>query len=646
MLNINKKGFSLVELIIAIGVFGLLASGVFNVVIGNYNNFYGTGDKQTVSEFAQEGIEAVRNIRDRSWHEIEDNININLGVNKENELWIFDGSSNIEGDLTRVIIISNVSRNQDGEIDSSGTNDNSTKLLTVTVSGSGMDDFVLEEYLTNWDYSILEQTDWSGGDGEEFWNNETMYDSGEYIDDSIEGELKLIFTPGESSFGEWSDLGSDANVVLPNYAYDIAFSPDSNTAYVIGNTSFDLRKYDISDARNGNIKKAVSLNMPTTGYTIEVVKDGAYAFIGYYTIDGSNAIGIIDLNGWNIYGYQNTGSNGRPYDFIYDDVNNILYALCANGYIYTYSFSNGILTDLNRGQLFTTSNRTAINKGALINGYLFVVTDDSSKAIIKIDASNPSNLTEVSSLANSNDFVDIKYLETISYDRFLVATEDKYGEFKIIQDGAGSPSILSSFDLSGYYFKSLIYDQVNELVLMYDYYGRLFSIDISDREIPIAGPVSDTISYYYNLASVPYHSMEYNSVLGGIFILERLSFNSIKKMHFIMQPIEVGLGSYATLGKLYSSIIDLGSTNQELNSITINQSIPIGCSLNICLYTSDASTFSPSESICFNETAAEYTKDIIDTLDGNRWFRYTVSMSPCNSDTSTPVLESIKLNYE
>ena len=87
--NMKKKGFSLVELIIAISAFALLASGVFSSIIGNYKGFYGTGDKQAVAEFAQEGIEAVRAIRDRSWQEIEDNITRASGLIQLNNTWQF-----------------------------------------------------------------------------------------------------------------------------------------------------------------------------------------------------------------------------------------------------------------------------------------------------------------------------------------------------------------------------------------------------------------------------------------------------------------------------------------------------------------------------------------------------------------------------
>ena len=626
----NKKGFSLVELVIAVGVFGLLASGVFYVIIGNYENFYGIGDKQTMSEYAQEGIEYIRNIRDNSWKEIQD--------------FRYLTESNTTFD--RVITISDVYRDRGGNISTPSGNilDEDTKLATITISGDGMDDYILQEYLTNWDFNIFEQNDWSEG---EFYNNKNKYNTSTNIDTSTQGEIKLNYTQGEDSYDSWNDFDTDASVNLPNYAYDIEFSPDGNTAYLAGNSSFDFRKYDISGARDGTITEVNSLNMPTTTYTIEITEDGNYIFAGYYTSKGVNAIGIIDLNTWKVVGYANTGSNGRIYDFIYDDANSILYALSYNGAIYTYSFNKGSLSSLNSGQFFTTEyrgRRSAINNGVLVGNKLYIVTDDSKKAFVKIDVSNTSNLKEVYSLSNTYDFIDIKYLEKNTYDSFMVATEDGSGEFKVIEDGSKSPKILSSYNLSGSDFKSLIYDSNNDTPVMYDYYGRLFTLDITNRSGAKNGPVKDTTSYYYNLAYTPYNSMEYNEALGGLFILEKTSGD--KRMNFIEQPGNSSQGSYSSSGELISSAIDLGSTNKELNSITVNQNVPSNCIINFCLETSDESDFSNPVGICYSESNNEYTKNISDTLNKKRWIRYKAILESCNHNTETPTLNSFKLNYE
>ena len=172
MLSIKKqfKGFSLVELVLAIGVFAILASGVTYVVTNSYTNFYGSGNKQNISEFAQEGIEAVRSIRDNSWQDIEDVSGAgNKGINKDAGYWAFSGSSDTRDGLTRVISIASAQRDSDGNIvDSDGTDDPRTKQVTVTVSASGIEDYVLVTFLTDWSHKVWQQTDWSGSGDSEF----------------------------------------------------------------------------------------------------------------------------------------------------------------------------------------------------------------------------------------------------------------------------------------------------------------------------------------------------------------------------------------------------------------------------------------------------------------------------------------------
>ena len=175
----NKNGFSLVEVLVALGIFAVLAAGIFNIVTSSYKNFYGKGDKQSLTQFAQEGIEAVRSIRDNSWQEIESVAGAgNKGLVKTDGYWRFSGTSNTLSALTRVVAIANAQRSSDSQIvTSGGTTDPNTKKVTVTVSSTGIDDYVLETYLTNWSYKTWIQTDWSGVGAREFWSNSAMASS-------------------------------------------------------------------------------------------------------------------------------------------------------------------------------------------------------------------------------------------------------------------------------------------------------------------------------------------------------------------------------------------------------------------------------------------------------------------------------------
>lgn len=194
IINFNKKGFSLVELLVAVAVFGILAAGVFQVATSNYNNFYGVGDRQAITEFAKEGAEAVRAIRDASWQDIENQpLDTDLGLAKDaNGEWYFFGNSNIQGPLTRSIRISQVSRDNNGNIVlTGGAVDPSTKKITVKVVGEGIDDYELIIYISNWSVRSWAQDDWDGSDTRSFWSAVNMASSFTNLATSTSGELKL-----------------------------------------------------------------------------------------------------------------------------------------------------------------------------------------------------------------------------------------------------------------------------------------------------------------------------------------------------------------------------------------------------------------------------------------------------------------------
>lgn len=201
----NKQAFSLVEVIIALGIFAILAAGIFNLATNSYQNFYGTGDKQVIAEYAQEGIEAVRSIRDNSWESIEavtDQSSQGL-VKNSNGYWAFSGSSDTLGSLTRQVQVYSVQRSSTGNIvASSGTNDPTTRKVTVTISGSGISDYQITTYLTDWAYKTWEQTNWNGVGSRYYWTEDNMASSSySTTTTSTSGEISIAFDSNLPGYG-------------------------------------------------------------------------------------------------------------------------------------------------------------------------------------------------------------------------------------------------------------------------------------------------------------------------------------------------------------------------------------------------------------------------------------------------------------
>lgn len=127
------QGFSLIELMLAGAVFAVFASGVVGVLLFGLENDRLGEETAIATEYASEGIEAVRSIRAKDF----DNLILTpeTGITRDNDDWEFSGEENTNGKYTRVIAITAVNRDGDGDIDEDGGDaDPDTRQVTVTVS--------------------------------------------------------------------------------------------------------------------------------------------------------------------------------------------------------------------------------------------------------------------------------------------------------------------------------------------------------------------------------------------------------------------------------------------------------------------------------------------------------------------------------
>lgn len=164
MLKIREKFFftygqSLIEVIVAVAIFVIIAGGAVVVVLGALSSSR-LGEEETQATFyAAEGLEAIGSIRNKGWENL---VNGEYGVAKTSGEWVFSGTSDLNGageKFTRVVSVSDAYRGVGGNItESSGVVDSDTKKITSTVSW----DFTLKransvqmtKYFTNWQESI------------------------------------------------------------------------------------------------------------------------------------------------------------------------------------------------------------------------------------------------------------------------------------------------------------------------------------------------------------------------------------------------------------------------------------------------------------------------------------------------------------
>ncbi len=151
----NNKGFGAVELVVAIAVASVATLGVFQVSQSSLK-LSGIALERTRAGFLlQEGMEAVRYLRDKGWQEniaaLTADQDYYLSFQADYAL-VQDPEPLIDGLFQRTVRVSEVMRDGDDNIAEAGTLDLETRKVTVTVSWmrqAGTQDESIDFYLTN-----------------------------------------------------------------------------------------------------------------------------------------------------------------------------------------------------------------------------------------------------------------------------------------------------------------------------------------------------------------------------------------------------------------------------------------------------------------------------------------------------------------
>lgn len=586
-IKINNRGFSLVELVVALAVFAVLAAGVFYVVTNSYSSFYGPGDKQALSEYAQEGVEAVMAIRSNSWQDIVDAIGDNGITQGDDGLWDFSGSSDTQGDFTRVVTLAYAQRDGNGDIvESGGTQDPNTVAVTVTISASGIQDYVLTTYLTDWNYRIWEQTDWSGIGDREFWSDASMASSSfSSISTSTSGQLKLSQAAGGTAFswGSFSDLVPDSSFKERPWDdfYNYKISRDGKALYVIGTTNFDFVKFDISKAHVGIFSPEWKILVPWHMQAVAVHPSGNYAYVGKRAFtNGVDAVCVADINELSIDSsndcyditYPASVTNGYANVMIVNEAGDRLYFLDSWGYVSVFEISGGgaTLTLTNSAQSITTANTEysyQLNAAYLDESgaepYIYIVSDDYGGEFMKFgfdgDYLSTTSTYAYEDSKFASDITDITYIGEYSGNkRFMIGSENSSKEFRIIEDKGTSLSEIGYYNLpTSQAYAQVVYDEDNYAIVAYYSPGSLYAIDVSDMVKPADGGMSNTT---FNRRSNyrTYDQMLYSTSSHGFFINDHLAAANETALHFIGRDMTRASGGQYT----YKRKITLGTNSK------------------------------------------------------------------------------------
>ncbi|HEY4477696.1 MAG TPA: hypothetical protein VJB09_00265, partial [Candidatus Paceibacterota bacterium] len=105
----KNLGFSVIEVLLATSIFGLLVTGIAGSYLYGQESTAQSGAHTRAVYLAEEGLEASRSIRDNSFANLTDGTH---GLGTAGGHFVFSGSSDANGIYTREITVKSVDDNR------------------------------------------------------------------------------------------------------------------------------------------------------------------------------------------------------------------------------------------------------------------------------------------------------------------------------------------------------------------------------------------------------------------------------------------------------------------------------------------------------------------------------------------------------
>lgn len=453
--NIKNKGFSLLEVILALSLFGLLLTALGGMFFYVNDSVVLSGARSRAVLLATEGLEATRNIRDADF------ANLTIGTHGlaiSSNQWVFSGTSDATDIFTREITVA--------DIDPERKSVTSTVTWVQNLQRSGTVSFVA--YLTDWARSVV--GDWSNPFQESSinvagaQNGIKIQVAGNYaymvradgtpdfliiditnpVSPTTVGSLNLagvpsnifvagnyVYVTNNSNTAELQiiDISNPASPSLVS-SYNDAGNEDArgvhvagNYAYIVFNGGNDLVAVDITNPASPTFTGGLVLN----GTAYEVYVSGNYAYIAsddnaqeLQVLDISNPASLALAGSLNLAGTTNAIT-------IAGDGSNVFLGQGSNLWVVSITTPT---TPVLLGSVSTVGNANdiAINTGN-DGAYLFVATSTDAGELRVIDISTPASPVDFGffDTTGTDDLIGIAYDTTL--DRAFGASGGNAQEF-------------------------------------------------------------------------------------------------------------------------------------------------------------------------------------------------------------------------
>lgn len=607
---IKNKGFSIVEVILAISLFAMFSTAILYLSLDIVQRDSKVELDNVALQYAQEGLEAVRNIRDQNFLLLT---NGDHGLQFTNDTWSFiQAPEDVDGFYSRTVTVFDVYRDPSGNIATSGDLDPDTKMVISNVTWLQMGIFprsvTLTTYFSNWQGDDWIITICSEFDAGTFSDTESIL-SDPPPPDNCSVQLSTIEDP--SNFFASANTGDHGNDVVI----------DGNYAYLASNkANLGLSIVDISDPVNPSVVAELAID----GKGRKISKLGNFLYIGVQKstkglaiVDVSDPLNPVLRNSLNVGGYGNS-------------------LVAVGSYLYMgiaaehNSFKIIDISTPGSPSILSSTDLDAEVQSVYIDGnYAYLGLDEDNNGLSIVDISNLNSPQVISSLNVGEEVNSI----TISGIFAFIGTEQSNNSLHVINiSNPSSPSSLSSLNVNG---------EIQDLSISGDYlYAAIDDQNAGLAAINISTPNSPVFSY--NL-----------DVMGkGTGIASDPDFIYITTDTSNMGLVIIGSTNAGIIGTgtFESEIFDTGSTNTRYNFIEWDHIEVPGSSIKFQIRTAaSAAGITSATWVGSDGTNASYyensrTQIVEDPLStGPEFFQYRAIIS--SDGLNTPILESVRVNY-
>lgn len=278
----SSKGFASVEVLLAATIFGMLVTALIGALVYGELASANGGEQVRANMLAEEGIEAVRNIRDAAYANLADGT---YGLVQSGGSWTLSGTSDTTGIFTRKVTIASV--------------DSVRKNITSTVNWqtpTGTSQIAVTSRLTNWLAALTVSTSWSNAS---MAANVDLPGNTNGLKVATQGNYAYIIQSGSSNNFAVIDISNPsspsllATLTLAGSVSNIAVS--GNYAYIAAsNNNEELQIVNISNPSSPTI--AGFYNAPGTANGLGIFVSGSYAYLVRAANGGNNELVIVNVS--------------------------------------------------------------------------------------------------------------------------------------------------------------------------------------------------------------------------------------------------------------------------------------------------------------------------------------------------------------